>query len=233
MPLGLSTVEAAWGIYSIVCESMAAAARVHLVEKGRDPRRYAMVGFGGAGPAHAARVARVLGVAEVIVPPASGAASALGFLAAPVSFEFARSAPSLIDAGMDFAQINRLLAEIEAHGRRLLAEAGITDGITVTRQAEMRLLGQMHEITVDLPDGALGLADLDDIRRRFAESYTRRYTHLYTGAVIEALSWRVLVSGPQRHLSVGRESGRQQQGACVQGSPRGLFRGRLSRYAGL
>jgi 5-oxoprolinase (ATP-hydrolysing) len=63
VPLGLSTVEAAWGIYSIVCESMASAARMHLVEKGRDPRRYAMVGFGGAGPAHAARVARILGVA--------------------------------------------------------------------------------------------------------------------------------------------------------------------------
>ena len=134
--LDLSTVGAAWGIYSIVCESMAAAARVHLVENGRDPRRCAMVGFGGAGPAHAARVARILGVAEVIVPPASGTASALGFLAAPVSFEFARSAPTLINAGLDFAAINRVLDELETEGRRLLAEAGIDDGITVSRQAE-------------------------------------------------------------------------------------------------
>ena len=72
---------------------MAAAARVHLVEKGKDPRDYAMVGFGGAGPAHAADVARVIGVSEVIIPPASGAASALGFLAAPLSFELVRSHP--------------------------------------------------------------------------------------------------------------------------------------------
>src|SRR5438034_4413261 len=86
-PLGLAPLAAAWGIYTIVCENMAAAARVHIVEKGRDPRRYAMVAFGGAGPAHAARVARILGVGEVIVPPASGAASALGFLVAPLSFE--------------------------------------------------------------------------------------------------------------------------------------------------
>jgi 5-oxoprolinase (ATP-hydrolysing)/N-methylhydantoinase A len=205
VPLDLSTVAAAWGIYSIVCESMAAAARVHLVENGRDPRRYAMVGFGGAGPAHAARVARILGVAEVIVPPASGAASALGFLAAPVSFEFARSAPTPINAEMDFAAINRVLGELETEGRRLLAEAGIDDGITVSRQAEMRLLGQMHEIAVDLPDGALGLTSLDDIERRFADAYTRRYTHLYSGAVIEVLSWRVLVSGPPPELVVGRE----------------------------
>ncbi|MBM3525171.1 MAG: hydantoinase/oxoprolinase family protein, partial [Alphaproteobacteria bacterium] len=80
-PLGLSTHEAARGIHDVVVESMAAAARAHLIEKGKDPRRYALVGFGGAGPAHAADVARVLGVREVIVPPASGAASALGFLA--------------------------------------------------------------------------------------------------------------------------------------------------------
>ena len=85
---------------------MAAAARVHLVEKGRDPRGYAMVGFGGAGPAHAAAVARILGVAEVIVPPASGAASALGFLAAPVSFEFARSAPSTCPTASSVAAIS-------------------------------------------------------------------------------------------------------------------------------
>jgi 5-oxoprolinase (ATP-hydrolysing)/N-methylhydantoinase A len=222
-PLGLSTVEAASGIYSIVCESMAAAARVHLVEKGRDPRRYAMVGFGGAGPAHAARVARILGVTEVIVPPASGAASALGFLAAPVSFEFARSAPALIEAGTDFTAINRLLADVEADGRRLLAEAGITDGITVTRQAEMRLLGQMHEIAVDLPDGALGHANLGDLKRRFAEAYTRRYTRLYAGAVIEALSWRVLVSGPSPRLSVVSEPAGSNRASALKGRRQAYF----------
>jgi 5-oxoprolinase (ATP-hydrolysing) len=90
-PLGLSIEAAAEGVHAVVTEAMAAAARVHLVEKGKDPRSYAMVGFGGAGPAFAAGVARALGVREVIVPPASGAASALGFLTAPLSFETARS----------------------------------------------------------------------------------------------------------------------------------------------
>ncbi len=203
-PLKLSAAEAAWGIYSVVCESMAAAARVHLVERGADPRRYAMVGFGGAGPAHAARVARILGVSEVIIPPASGAASALGFLAAPVSFEAARSAPQVLDEGVDFGAVNAVLDELEAQGRALLAEAGIQgDAVTVTRQAEMRLLGQVHEITVALPDGRLGPERLDELRRRFAEEYTRLYTHLYSGAVIQALSWRVLVAGPAPELGLG------------------------------
>ncbi len=224
-PLGLSPVDAAWGIHSIVSESMAAAARVHLVEKGRDPRGAAMVGFGGAGPAHAAAVARILGVAEVIVPPASGAASALGFLAAPVSFEFARSAPAIIEESLDFAPINRLLAEIEADGRRLLSEAGISDGITVSRQAEMRLKGQMHEIAVDLPGGMLGPGDLAEIRRRFAETYTRLYTRLYTGAVIEALSWRVLVSGPTPQLLPGGEPAASNRLPALKGSRPAYFAG--------
>ena len=107
-PLGLSAEQAAWGIHKVVVESMAAAARVHLVEKGKDPRSYAMVGFGGAGPAHAADVARVMGVGEVIIPPASGAASALGFLAAPLSFELVRSLPVEFSDGFDAAAINAL-----------------------------------------------------------------------------------------------------------------------------
>jgi 5-oxoprolinase (ATP-hydrolysing) len=109
-PLGLSVEEAAWGIHKVVTESMGAAARVHLVEKGKDPRRYAMVGFGGAGPAHAVDVARVLGVRQVIIPPASGAASALGFLAAPLSFDLVRSLPVEFAEGFDAAAVNALLA---------------------------------------------------------------------------------------------------------------------------
>ena len=96
--LGLSAIDTAWGIHRMVVENMAAAARIHIVEKGKDPRAYAMVGFGGAGPAHAAEVARVLGVQQVLIPPASGAASALGFLAAPLSFEQVRSHPVRLEA---------------------------------------------------------------------------------------------------------------------------------------
>jgi 5-oxoprolinase (ATP-hydrolysing)/N-methylhydantoinase A len=117
---------------------MAAAARVHIVEKGRDPRRYAMVAFGGAGPAHAARVARILGIAEVIVPPASGAAAALGFLVAPISFEFVTSLPGVLGE-LDLAAVNRLLGDLEAQGRTLLAEAGVPAAdVAVARVCSVR-----------------------------------------------------------------------------------------------
>jgi 5-oxoprolinase (ATP-hydrolysing)/N-methylhydantoinase A len=195
-PLRLSAIDAAWGVYSIVCESMAAAARVHIVEKGRDPRRYAMLGFGGAGPAHAARVARILGVREVLIPPASGATSALGFLVAPISFEFVTSLPGVLDE-LDLDAVNALLGDLEAKGRALLADAGVAPGdVTVTRRAEMRLLGQVHDITVTLPAERLARENLSTVKAAFATEYTRLYTHLYTGTVIQAVNWRVLCSGP-------------------------------------
>ena len=201
--IGLSAIEAAHGIHKVVTESMAAAARIHLVEKGKDPRAYAMVGFGGAGPAHAAGVARVLGIREVIVPPASGAASCLGFLVAPLSFERVRSNPIRITEGFDAAAINRILNELEAEGRALLAEAGVAAAqVTVERTADMRLVGQMHEINVPLPAGAIGQGSLGAIRAAFAEAYTRRYTSLYGGAAIEAISFRVRVLGPAPELSL-------------------------------
>ncbi|MBI3709729.1 MAG: hydantoinase/oxoprolinase family protein, partial [Proteobacteria bacterium] len=202
-PLGLSVIEAAWGIHRLVTENMAAATRVHIIEKGKDPRRYAMVGFGGAGPTHAVEVARLLGVADVIVPPASGAASALGFLAAPLSFELSRSLPMVLGQNFDAAPANAVLDELERECRGLLIEAGVTaEAVRVERSADMRLVGQMHEITVSLPDGALHSSGLAVIREAFATVYTARYTSLYEHAHIEVISFRVRCIGPEPRLTV-------------------------------
>src|SRR3954468_11365483 len=203
--IGLSAVEAAHGIHTVVTESMAAAARIHLVEKGKDPRAYAMVGFGGAGPAHAAGVARILGIRDVIIPPASGAASCLGFLVAPLSFERVRSHPVRIAPGFDAAAINAILGELEAEGRALLAQAGIEGAqVTVERTADMRLVGQMHEINVPLPAGTIDETSLVAIRAAFADVYTRRYTSLFGEAAIEAISFHVRVLGPAPDLSLNQ-----------------------------
>jgi 5-oxoprolinase (ATP-hydrolysing)/N-methylhydantoinase A len=206
--LGLSAIDAAWGVHAVVSETMASAARVHIVEKGRDPRRFAMVAFGGAGPAHAARVARILGVREVIVPPACGAASALGFLCAPLGAERRRSAPMVLDAArFDPARIGEMLHGLEQDARAALSEAGIgPDAIHVRRAADMRLLGQTHEIEVTLPDGTLSEASLGPIAAAFEAAYTRRYTHLYPGATIEAITWRVTAEGPHPIVTAHAES---------------------------
>jgi len=201
--LGLSAVQTAWGIHRMVVENMAAAARIHIVEKGKDPRRYAMVGFGGAGPAHAAEVARILGVRQVLVPPASGAASALGFLAAPLSFEQVRSHPLRLGAPGAAAAIDAVLNELEAAARSQLTAAGIAIYDIVTeRSADMRLEGQMHEINVALPDGAITDARMPEIRAAFAAAYAARYTSVYEGVGIQAISFRVRCRGPLPALSL-------------------------------
>ena len=198
--LGLPVAQAAWGIYDLVSENMAGAARVHIVEKGRDPRRYAMVAMGGAGPLHAARVARKLGVREVVVPPASGAASALGFLVSPVAYELSRSSPMRL-ADPDFAGVDTLLRELEAEGRARLAEAGADAPVTVQRLADVRLRGQMHQISVPLPAEPLSAENLPAVVEAFTAEYQRRYTHLYEGAEIEVLNWRVVCTGPAPAVS--------------------------------
>ena len=227
--LDLSVPDAAWGIYDLVSENMAGAARVHIVEKGRDPRRYAMVAMGGAGPLHAARVARKLGVREVVVPPASGAASALGFLAAPVAYEAARSWPMRV-AEPDYAAVESILRELEAEGRARLAEAGVGGGedagagagaggarsdpgpaVVTERQADMRLRGQMHQISVPLPAEPLSPESLPVVLDAFAAEYQRRYTHLYEGAEIEVLNWRVVcTAAPAADLSAPLAGGEEK-----------------------
>ncbi|MFL2557527.1 MAG: hydantoinase B/oxoprolinase family protein [Arenicellales bacterium] len=194
--LSLSNVDTAWGIYDIVSENMASAARIHIVEKGRDPRRYAMVAMGGAGPLHAARVAAKLGVSEVIIPPGSGIASAFGFLVTPLSFEFRQSSPGLLDE-LDLTETNALFIELEDKGRKLLLDAGVSNSdITVSRCAEMRLLGQMHEITIPFPEGSIDSKKLEIVRHDFEKEYTRLYTQLYEGVEIQILNWKVLCNGP-------------------------------------
>ena len=199
-PLGLSIEQAAWGIHKVVVESMADAARVYLVERGKDPRRYAVVGFGGAGPAHAAEVARALGVAELVVPPASGAASALGFLVAPLSASRVQSRPTRLDAGADLGAVEASLQGLEADARGELAAAGARAGLQVERTADMRLVGQMHEIAVPLPADAIDAGSLSALLSAFTAAYTARYAALGAQATVEVVNLRVTVTGPTPSL---------------------------------
>jgi 5-oxoprolinase (ATP-hydrolysing)/N-methylhydantoinase A len=224
--IGRSVEEIAWGIHKVVTESMAAAARVHLVEKGKDPRRYAMVGFGGAGPAHAPAVARALGLAEVVVPPASGAASALGFLAAPLSFENARTHLIAFDPDFDAALVNDALDTLEGQGRHQLLESGVAAAdIAVERSASMRLVGQMHDIPVDLPAGPITADSLPAIRAAFATAYAARYTAVQDGARFEAVNFRVRCSGPVPSLSVKGAAGGADAAGARKGTRRAWFEG--------
>ena len=187
-----NALETAWGIHEVVNEQMASAARMHAVEQGKDVRSYPMYGFGGAGPVHAYRVAEILGCPEVIVPYGAGVGSTIGFLVAPVSFDFVRSYVSRLDRA-DWSIVNGRLQEMEDEGLAILTGAGVAaDQIEFERSAELRYVGQGHDVRVTLPDGALSAASQPDIEARFDTEYARLYGRTPSGNQVEAMTWRVI-----------------------------------------
>jgi N-methylhydantoinase A/oxoprolinase/acetone carboxylase beta subunit len=202
-PLGLDVVAAAWGIHEIVNENMARAARTHVIERNRDPRDLALVAFGGAGPAHAVAVARILGIGEVIVPFGAGVASAIGALTAPMALPFVRSYITLLRA-CDWEQVRRLFAEMDEEARRARATTDDPDPAFLTRvAADMRFAGQYHELRVDLPPVAeLGAAAVAEIEERFRERYAATYGRALSGLQVEALNWHLVAEAARPELRV-------------------------------
>ncbi len=193
---GISVEEAAWGIHQIVNENMANAARIHTLERGKDPRRFPVFAFGGAGPVHGFRIARALGSPTLIVPFGAGVTSAVGFLTAPLAFDFVRSWPARLDQ-LDWTKANGLLAEMEAEGQALLEESGVpASQMTHRREADLRYVGQGHEIRVPLPSGPLDSNSVATITTSFEEVYRRLYERLSQSVPIEIINWRVISSGP-------------------------------------
>jgi N-methylhydantoinase A len=186
-PLGLSVLEAAAGIHSIVNENMAAATRMYVAEKGRDPRRYAMLAFGGAGPVHAYGLAKLLKLSSILVPQGAGVASALGFLVAAPAVDLVRSGVQRLGI-VDWAQVAARFAEMEAEARTMLEEAGAAPGdVAFRRSADMRYAGQGFDISVPLPDGI----DADVVERAFLDTYHRLFDRRIPGVPMEVLSWRL------------------------------------------
>ncbi len=217
-----SIVQTAAAIHQLVNENMAAAARIHILENGRDPRDYAMICFGGAGPVHAAGVAEILGVAEVIVAPGAGVASAIGLLIAPVAFDYSRSYPTML-ASADWRAVGDLFGEMEAGGRRMLRAAGIPEEETlVERQVDGRFQGQLHEIQAPLPVD-LSTMQEDEFISRFKARYRELYHYVPDHTPIELLTWRVRVSGKRVPVKLARLP---EAGA----DPARAFKGRRRAY---
>ncbi|MBI4247506.1 MAG: hydantoinase/oxoprolinase family protein [Candidatus Rokubacteria bacterium] len=215
-PLGLDVTGAAWGIHRVVNENMAAAARIHGIERGRDLRAYTLFAFGGAGPVHCWQVARILRLRRILLPFGAGAMSAYGLLAAPLAFDFVRTRPARLDHA-DWKAITDLFTEMESEGRALLERAGVAPGdVTVSRVAEMRYAGQGHEVEAALPVGGLSAASLPAITASFEGAYRALYHRLPPGVPIEALNWRVTVSGPLPRLTLAPTGrGRADASAAV------------------
>jgi N-methylhydantoinase A len=213
-PLGLDPVEAAWGIHQLANESMAGAARIHAIERGKDVERFPIFAFGGAGPVHAYGVARILRSPSVIYPLGAGVMSAVGFLVAPLSFDFVRTLPGALDA-LDWSAVACTIADMEAEGRAVLGRTIPVDTIRFRRVADMRYRKQGYEIRVPIPDGPLDASRRDAIRESFEGAYRAIYGHTVRDAPIEVISWRVVAQGPRPRLRLptSAEAGRDARAA--------------------
>lgn len=208
-PLGLSIEEAAWGIHQIVNESMANAARIHTLERGKDPHGFPVFAFGGAGPVHGFRIAKALGSPAMIAPFGAGVMSAVGFLTAPLAFDFVRSSPGRIDQ-LDWQEVNALLSEMEAAGQELLEQSGVSPkNIRHRRVADMRYVGQGHEIQVPLPGGQLSGASAAMIINAFEEAYRALYERLSQSVPVEVINWRITSSGPAPQMRLQADKDEQ------------------------
>ena len=210
-PLGLSALEAAAGIHAVVNENMAAATRMYIAEKGRDPRRYALLAFGGAGPVHAYGLAKLLKISRIVVPAGAGVASALGFLVAAPAIDLVRSGVRRLSA-VDWRQVAEAFATMEAEARAALAEAGAApQEIAFRRSVDMRYVGQGFDIPVPLGD----TLDEANVQAAFLDTYQRLFDRRIAGLPTEVLSWRLHASGrrPQIPPPLGaRASGDPRKG---------------------
>ena len=199
---GLSVEEVAAGIHSIVNENMASATRMYIAEKGRDPRRYALVASGGAGPVHAYGMAKLLKISRVICPLGAGVLSALGFLVAAPGTDSVRSYVSRLE-NLDWDRLNRLFREMEEEAMAQIVEAGADPAtVTMRRRADMRYSGQGFEIDVPVPDGEMDGSAADVMRQSFLDKYQELFGRQIDDLPIEALTWRIYASGPTPNVEL-------------------------------
>jgi len=201
-PLGITIEEAAMGINQVVTENMATATRVHIAERGKDPRRYSLMAFGGAGPIHAFRIAELLKIKTIICPPAAGTASALGLLVTPIALDFARSYVSRLDS-LNWDHVNTIYEEMEAEALSSLMESGASrDEIIFERTADMRYVGQFYEIPSAIPKGKLDARYISEITETFYQTYEKAFGRYMTDAPVQALTWRLRAQCPAPTVEV-------------------------------
>ncbi|MBI5584371.1 MAG: hydantoinase/oxoprolinase family protein [Deltaproteobacteria bacterium] len=202
-PLGVSYIQAVWGIHDLINETMAAAAKTHIAEKGGNPKLVTIVAFGGAGPVHAYGLAKKLGAPRLLVPPNAGVGSAMGFFTAPRAFDLLRSHKvSLAEAA--FAEIERIFRELEADSTQILQNEAGGETLRFERSLDLRFVGQGSEINVPLPAGEFTGFDKAAVRRLFDEAYEKLYGRTYPDSEVEFINFKVRASLPEKLLQLPR-----------------------------
>jgi len=189
---GLSTEAMAQGIIDIINAKMADAIRTITIRRGIDPRDFALVAYGGAGPAQAVALAEQLDISEIIVPIMPGAFSAWGMLQTDVRHDFKMTYYGYWEQ-VPAAELEANFSSLEADGRDYLRKEGVTDeDISFERLADFRYHGQEYVLTIPIPAGAI---DMAAVRKSFDEAYDRQYGHSAPESRVEVANLRVAALG--------------------------------------
>jgi len=216
-PLGTTMVEAAFGIHDLINETMAAAAKTHIAEKGGNPKVITMSAFGGAGPVHAYGLAKKIGAPAILVPPLAGVGSALGFFTAPVAFDLSRSHLVALDDA-NFKELEQLFNALEQESAGILEDAAKGQKIMYERTLLMRFVGQGAETDLVIEPQAFDKFSKEDIRRLFDEEYKRLYGRTYHETPVELVTFKVRASLPKRPFSIPKLSNETSDiKTCIKG----------------
>lgn len=190
-PLGIDLLPAAYGIATVAIASMVRAVKAVSTYRGRDPRDFSLLAFGGSGPIFAAQMARSLEMSRVIVPPAAGLFSAFGLLEADLEQHFSRTAFGATTE-IDLASLNRTYDELEAQAREnARRHYGSDIGSTFERAMDLHYAGQTTELTVPVPARPLTSSDLSALIELFGSEHQRTYGHRATDEPVEVVNLRV------------------------------------------
>jgi N-methylhydantoinase A len=205
-PLGISVQEGAAKIVEIVNANMCEALRIVSVERGLDPRDFSLVAFGGAGPLHAVALAAELAIPEVIIPPAPGAFSALGLVASDVKRDYSRTLYADLGA-IGPAQVDDVVAEMEADGAAMLARAGLQpEACAMQRSADLRYPRQAYELTVPFEGGEVTRASLDRLMATFHQRHEQTYGHANPSEPVQMVNLRVTAVGRMPAVRIRQET---------------------------
>lgn len=223
-PMGMGLTETAWGIHDVINETMAAAAKTHIAEKGGNPKTVTIAAFGGAGPVHAYGLARKLKARRIFVPPVPGVGSALGFFTAPIAYEVVRSR-KLSLASADFADLEKMFREMETIGRGIVEKEGSND-VVCERSIDMRLVGQGCECNVPIPARDISSVTREEVRALFDDVYGALFGRTYPDSPLEFVTFNAVVRLPTRplrlprlHQTAGVDAKRAMKGSRLAYSP--------------
>ncbi|MBI4182384.1 MAG: hypothetical protein HY521_00125 [Proteobacteria bacterium] len=188
-PLGRDPVGAAWGVHDVVNETMAAAVRMHVTERGGDPTRATMVAFGGAGPVHVYNLAKKLRLTRVLVPLRPGVLSAVGLMIAPPAYDIVRTHKIALDKA-DSGAIERRLGEMTAEIEATLRKAEADGTLAFSYAVDIGYIGQGYQVAIPLDRPSRDAIDRAVLWERFATIYRGKYGYFYDDVPAEIVNLR-------------------------------------------